>query len=264
MQYGAMNFPIKPVLDEVQKIHDLGFDFFELTLDPPCAHYTDINRQADELKELLTHLGMPVVCHLPTFVYTADLAPAIRQTCLDEMVRSLETAARINAKKAVLHPSIISGLGFLVLDSAVSLAHEALDILVKKADRLEITLCFENMYPRYHWFYLPEHFAPVLEQYPDLMLTLDTGHANMHDPEGNRLAQFVETFPDRIGHVHISDNNGKRDEHLKTGKGIVDFDRFASLLKDAGFNGTMTFEIFSPDPAELVASRDHLDRLLEK
>jgi hypothetical protein len=26
----------------------------------------------------------------------------------------------------------------------------------------------------------------------------------------------------------------------------------------------MTFEIFSPDPAELVASRDHLDRLLEK
>lgn len=257
-----MNFPIKPVPDELKKIHDLGFDFFELTLDPPCAHYAEVNRQAEDLKNMLGTFGMDVVCHLPTFVYTADLAPAIRRVCLDEMIQSLETAARVNAKKAVLHPSVISGLGFLVLDTALSLAGETLDILVETATRLDITLCFENMYPLYHWFYHPEHFVPVLDKYPHLMLTLDTGHANMDDPEGSRLSRFIRQFPDKIGHVHVSDNNGKRDEHLKTGNGTVDFDRFAGLLKDAGYDGTMTFEVFSPNPDDLVESREHLDRLL--
>jgi len=37
MKYGAMNFPVKPVLEEIQKISDLGFDYVELALDPPCA-----------------------------------------------------------------------------------------------------------------------------------------------------------------------------------------------------------------------------------
>jgi len=39
MKYGAMNFPVKPVLEEIQRISDLGFDYVELALDPPCAHW---------------------------------------------------------------------------------------------------------------------------------------------------------------------------------------------------------------------------------
>jgi hypothetical protein len=32
MLYGAMNFPIKPVLEEVDSLALLGFDFLELAL----------------------------------------------------------------------------------------------------------------------------------------------------------------------------------------------------------------------------------------
>jgi hypothetical protein len=32
MQYGAMNFPIKPVADELADIAALGFDYLELTM----------------------------------------------------------------------------------------------------------------------------------------------------------------------------------------------------------------------------------------
>ena len=38
MLYGAMNFPIRPVLDEIQAIGSLGLDYFELAMDPPEAH----------------------------------------------------------------------------------------------------------------------------------------------------------------------------------------------------------------------------------
>ena len=34
MRYGAMNFPIKPVLKELEAFAHLGFDYLELTLDP--------------------------------------------------------------------------------------------------------------------------------------------------------------------------------------------------------------------------------------
>ena len=34
MKYGAMNFPIKPFLKEIEEIGELGFDYVELTMDP--------------------------------------------------------------------------------------------------------------------------------------------------------------------------------------------------------------------------------------
>ena len=37
MKYGAMNFPIKPLLREIEEIGEMGFDYVELTMDPPEA-----------------------------------------------------------------------------------------------------------------------------------------------------------------------------------------------------------------------------------
>jgi hypothetical protein len=47
MLYGGMNFPIKPVLEEIEAIAELGFDYLELAMDPPQAHYKMINQQKD-------------------------------------------------------------------------------------------------------------------------------------------------------------------------------------------------------------------------
>lgn len=261
MKFGAMNFPIKPVLDEARKIAGLGFNYFELSLDPPCAHYSDIDKIQAELDNILNDSGMDLICHLPTFVYTADLAPGIRKASLDEMIVSLRTAARVNAVKAVLHPGMFSGLGHLVPDLAAGLAHESLGIIVKEAGCLDIPLCFENMFPQYHSFFEPDHFIPLFQTFPGLQLTLDTGHANIGDPEGKRLFQFIRQFPDRIGHIHVSDNHGKKDDHLRVGAGSIDFDTFAGLIKESGYNGTMTLEIFSPDPTDLVQSREKMKEL---
>ena len=258
MRFGAMNFPISPVIDELRKVAGLGFDYFELSLDPPCAHYREIEKVQTELVQTLEDLGMDLVCHLPTFVYTADLAPEIRKASLEEMLSSIRTAARIRAVKAVLHPSMFSGLGHLVPDLAAPLAFDSLSTLVKEAESLGLRLCLENMFPRYHCFFYPEHFIPVLKAFPSLQLTLDTGHANIEDPEGKRLFEFIRQFPDRIGHVHVSDNHGKRDDHLRVGKGSIDFDRFAREIKKTGYNDTMTLEIFSSDPGDLIHSRERM------
>ncbi|MBU1343820.1 MAG: sugar phosphate isomerase/epimerase [Proteobacteria bacterium] len=258
MKYGAMNFPIKPVLDELKKISELGFDYFELTMDPPCAHHATVLEVENEIILALERYSMQVVCHLPTFVYTADLTPGIRQASLKEVVDSLETAARIGAKKAVLHPSFISGLGPFVIQTAKGYAFESLCAIIKKADHLGMELCFENMYPQYLSFFDPSHFAQVFTEFANLKMTLDTGHANIDDPGKKRLYEFIQRFPDRIGHVHVSDNSGKGDDHFKVGKGNINFKKFIKLLKQAGYDDTITLEIFSQDTEDLVNSRDKI------
>ena len=35
MLYGAMNYPVWPVLQEMEAISELGFDYVELAMDPP-------------------------------------------------------------------------------------------------------------------------------------------------------------------------------------------------------------------------------------
>ncbi|MCP3876622.1 MAG: sugar phosphate isomerase/epimerase [Desulfobacteraceae bacterium] len=263
MKFGAMNFPIKPTLDELKKISDLGFDYFELSLDPPCAHYSNILEIENELVQALKLYSMEVVCHLPTFVYTADLSPDIRKTSLKEMLNALNAAAKIGARKAVLHPSFTSGLGPLVMDMAKAYAFESLYTIIKQADDLGIELCFENMYPRYHSFFDPDHFAQVFNEFSNLKMTLDTGHANIDDPGKKRLYEFIQRFPDRITHVHISDNRGRADEHLKVGQGNINFKKFIKLLKTSGYNDTMTFEIFSPDTDDLLESCKKIASLLK-
>ncbi len=263
MKYGAMNFPIKPVLEEIRKISDLGFDYFELAMDPPCAHYTTLLEMEQELVQALGQAAMGLVCHLPTFVYTADLTPAIRKVSLKEMIYSLRAAVRLGAQKAVVHPGFISGLGHFVMETATGYARESLAAIIQEGETLGITLCLENMFPRYQSWFEPAHFAPIFKEFPRLKMTLDTGHANMGDPGRTRLYEFIQRFPDRIGHVHVSDNGGTRDEHLPLGQGNINFKKFAALLTLAGYQDTLTLEIFSPHPADLIQSRDSIARLFQ-
>jgi sugar phosphate isomerase/epimerase len=215
-----------------------------------------------ELTAALARLRLDIVCHLPTFVYTADLCPAIRTASLNEMIHSLETAAGLGAKKAILHPAMISGLGPFVMETARTLALESLSIISDKAASLDITLCLENMFPRYLSCFEPKHFQDIFRDFPLLKMCLDTGHANIDDPGQKRLFRFLRKFPDKISHIHMSDNHGKKDNHLGVGQGTIDFKKLVKQMADDGFDGTITFEVFSETPRDLIQSRDTIASLV--
>jgi sugar phosphate isomerase/epimerase len=70
----------------------------------------------------------------------------------------------------------------------------------------------------------------------------------------------VKRFAPRIDHVHISDNSGTADEHLPPGRGTIDFQWLVRQLKATGFNGTVTFEIFTDNHGDLKLSRDRFKK----
>ena len=73
-----------------------------------------------------------------------------------------------------------------------------------------------------------------------------------------KALDFIGTFSDRIGHVHVSDNFGKEDNHLPIGTGTIDFPKIIKALKDIGYDDTLTLEVFSRDRDYLRISREKL------
>jgi sugar phosphate isomerase/epimerase len=258
MLYGGMNFPIKPVLEEIEAIAELGFDYLELAMDPPQAHYKMINQQKDEILRALEGYKMGLVCHLPTFVSTADLTDSLRETSLNEVLESLQVAADLGTLKAVLHPSYLSGLSVLVVDQARDRAWRSLEAIVEKADQLGVSLCLENMFPLTNSLVEPEDFDPVFESFPSLKMTLDTGHAHMQSKGGKRALYFIKRFGNRIDHIHANDNFGKEDNHLPIGAGTVDCRKSTKALKEIRYNETITLEVFSRDRDYLRISREKI------
>ena len=143
----------------------------------------------------------------------------------------------------------------------MALANESLASIIGRAQELGLCVCLENMFPKCGAFVEPADFDDLLNRFPDLRLTLDTGHANIGGRGGQRTLDFIKKFGPRIGHLHISDNSGERDDHLAVGSGVIDFLKISRALKQCGYDDTATLEIFSDDRRELKKSRDRLEEM---
>ena len=262
MRFGAMNFPVCPVLEEIEAIAALGLEYVELAMDPPQAHFHQIKGHRREIQKALNRHGLGLVCHLPTFVQTADLTDGIRQASVVETIRAIETAADLSAEKVVLHPSYISGMGAHVPDHAYALAMESLNSFVMRADQLGLPMGIENMIPGVSLFVEPEDFKPVFKSFGGLQFVFDIGHAFIGDKSGRRLLAFIDAFSDRMIHVHVSDNHGTHDEHLCIGYGHINFKPVIRQLRHIGYDGTITLEIFDQDRKTLTKSRQRIVKWL--
>ena len=256
MIYGAMNFPVLPVIEEIRCFSELGFDYLELAMDPPEAHYSVLSENHRSIAQALADHGMGIVCHLPTFVSTADLTESIRRASVTEMKQSLSVAADLGAQKVVLHPPMISGMGTYVSERVRGYALEFIGDMVEISDALGVTICLENMMPRNGFGVEPTELDMLFWRFPSLQFTLDTGHANLGEGGRTRLVGLVERLGERLGHVHLSDNRGLYDDHFPLGSGTIDFQHLARSMKDIGYDGTVTFEIFDEDRSLLTQSRD--------
>lgn len=256
MKYGAMNSPIKPIINELKEIANLGFDYLELTMDAPEATPQKASAQKREILDLLSSHNFGLFGHLPCFVSTADLYESIRNASRKEVFDALEISPELGIEKLVLHPSYVTGLGKHLADEVKNMGYEFLEDVYVRTNDLGITLCLENMLPWSGWLFEPEEFRDVFKRFGKMKLTLDIGHANINAKE-NRVHKFIKWYGKRISHLHAHDNFGREDNHLPLGCGNIKFNEIFSEIKKTGYDDTMTLEVFSPD-------RDYLKLSLQK
>lgn len=74
----------------------------------------------------------------------------------------------------------------------------------------------------------------------NLFFTFDTANQNA---VRENLSMSLHRLKDHIEYIHISDNSGKRIEHLEVGKGNINWDIFFETLDVIGYNGNFGLDI---------------------
>jgi sugar phosphate isomerase/epimerase len=263
MLYGVPCSVRRTFEKDLEAFAALGFDYVELHPTHPTTCEPIIRVEQDSLLRSLQNCGLQIVCHLPDFLIKADQVPPVKEASVRQILDSMDLASSLGALKAVLHPGFITGLGTFERPRARQLVIESLPVFVERAADLGLCLSIENMWPRANSLVDLEDFEEVFARLPSLRLCLDTGHANIGPFGTRKTLEFIRRFPDRLKHFHASDNQGKSDDHLAIGAGSVDFQAIAKALKEARYDGTVTFEIDSGNHASLKATRDSFDAMLE-
>ena len=161
--------------------------------------------------ELFESYSADFILHAPYHgMNIACLFEAVRRASVEVMTDCFRQAAKIGAA-VVLHP------GYYAWEQEREQADrqfgKSLAEPLRAARESSVVFSFENMGDM-NFFNLrtPKDLAII----DGTGFTLDVGHANL-----NRcLPEFLKT---KFCHMHIHDNNGKRDTHSAVGEGEIDF-----------------------------------------
>lgn len=249
MLVGAMNFPGRSVLKEIHRIAEDGFDLVDLTLEPPAAWLPN----GKEVGGLISDLGLQVVGHTAWYLPIASPFPELRRQALDLYKKGLDVFAAAGAQLVNIHPD--QRVPLTSPEKVRAANAEAIRELASTAGERGIVLMVENLD---RMFSDVDDLAAILDAVPEARFHLDVGHANLRTGQGgkNRTPKLLEAFGPRLAHVHVSDNRGGQDDlHLPLGAGLIDWRGAVRALKETGYDGTVTLEVFSREREHLRTSR---------
>lgn len=246
-----MNNPSEPVESELAWMAELKLDFVDLTLEPPQAATWKVNVK-DIARRLRDH-GMGVIGHTAYYLPIASSFESLRHAALDELKRAAELFAQLGAKWMNLHPD--GHAPFIDEATIFQRNMDSLAAIAAFAKTLGVGVMLENVPGRFNSV---AQLDPIFRAVPEAGLHLDIGHSNL-SVEHNTAGELIARFSDRLAHVHLHDNRGGHaDLHLALGMGNMDVPHHVRVLRESGYDGTITLEVFSKDRHFLAYSRDRL------
>ncbi|MGH2805872.1 MAG: sugar phosphate isomerase/epimerase family protein [Actinomycetota bacterium] len=249
MLIGAMNFPGRSVAKEIHRIAEDKFDFVDLTLEPPATWLPD----GKEVGRLIGDLGLSAVGHTAWHLPIASPFKELREKARDLYKRGLDCFADAGVELVNVHPD--QKVPLHSKDQVRKMNADAIANLVDDGAARGIKIMVENLD---RGFSGVDDLKAIFDSVPDAGFHLDIGHANLRLGLGqrNRTPELLAAFGDRLSHVHLSDNRGgAEDLHLPLGAGAIDWKWAARQLKEAGYDGTVTLEVFSREREHLRTSR---------
>jgi sugar phosphate isomerase/epimerase len=239
MKIGLMNNPSASVRDEIICIGRAHYDFVDLTIEGPQA----LDIDTEKVLPILREYGLSVIGHTDPCLPYAYPIEGIREACLHELERCAKIFAALQANVMNIHPCYACPPG--MKRALVDLNIKALRPVVDVADNYGLTVVFENFKAPFDTVATHER---ILKEVPGLKLHLDFGHANIGKDEAR---DFCRRLGPHIAHVHFSDNRSSGDHHMPLGVGSVQWRKAVAALKDIGYDGTITLEVFCDEPTVL-------------
>ena len=160
-----------------------------------------------------------------------------RQRCVD----SCALARELGAKYVVFHSSHFPFLSGAYTDQWAAMCA---DFYQQLADTWQLRVMVENCADA-----SPEPLAVLMRRLKDerVGVCLDIGHVNYTKVP---LENWFDALGDRIGYLHLSDNNGRSDDHLPLGRGSVKWELADRLWRQLDRQMPVTLETGGPDETE--------------
>lgn len=160
--------------------------------------------------------------------------------------RSLRRAARLGARWVVLHPGSAQGLTSdrERYEWTKQRNVEVFRDLLTTAEQVGVGIAIENMGgsegPAFGTNVSELLWLVEALDSPYAGICWDTGHAHLAGLDQGLAIRAVGTY---LVALHLSDNDGKKDQHWCPGRGSVDWHAVMGALRDVGYAGPLNLEV---------------------
>jgi sugar phosphate isomerase/epimerase len=240
----------EPFSKMVRRLATAGTPLIEIVDDG--LHTLDKKRVLT-LKETAKSRNIKYTVHAPfADINIASPSKPMLNATLKRLKQSMAYASDLDAKLWVFHPGNKTGISMFYPGEDWKQNIKSIRLLHETAEEYGLNTAIENLPEKYGFIMRnPADFTKFYREtgLNDVGIVLDVGHANL---EGE-IENFLKKLPDKIVHIHVSDNTGENDQHLGIGYGKINWQRFAETLREIAYDKTV-----------MVESAEHVAESLKK
>jgi len=232
------------------KTRQIGFDAIDIFTDPLTV---DV-REKRLVKDRCDELGLPIVSLPCVAVGLIDFNESVRAFHIDRVQAFLDLAYEYEAKNVLLViGEYIWNREVIPPEEQWRLGVEAVRELGQYAADLGLEIALELEPFPLSLVRNVETMARFLDDVdqPSVLANLDISHLVLSKVP----AEEIRRLKGRVGHVHLSDCDGRVHGDLPPGRGVVEFEPYLREIKNLDLGDrTISIELeYSPEPDKIVA-----------
>lgn len=259
------NFANVDTVEAIKMVADAGFDAIDLSLfrmnrEGDALAGDDYKAEVERIRQAAEEKGITFEqSHAPfRFKNGSDMEGEV----MPLTIRALEICGMLGVKIMVVHPIHYEDYR-KAKDEMRQLSIAYYRSLIPYCEKYGVKVALENMwqcnsitgYIEDDTCSSPEEFASWLDEINSPWITgcLDVGHCPIVGRSTGDFIRYVGA--DRIGCLHVHDNDLHHDSHTSPYFGKMDWDDITSALKEVGYKGNLTYEtdaFISKMPKELL------------
>ena len=232
----------------IRKAKEIGFDTYDIFNYP--LETDDATRKL--IKDTCAEVGMPIRSCVCVAFGLVDFNPSVVRFTLDRVKAYIDQAAYFGARNVLL----VMGEYFwdgevfprtAIWDMAKGRCQELADYAAGKG--IEIVLELEPFTEAL--VNTVDELARFVREVdrPNFRANADISHLHLADAS----FEDVKKLTGLIGHLHLSDCDGKVHGDLPAGMGVTPIKEYLQAIVDSGYEGTVSIELeYSPDPDKIV------------
>lgn len=255
-----------PLAETINLLSEIGYTGIEILCDVPHAYPkeqsdTDIN----EIRQLMSRLDISI-SNLNAFTLFAigdtyrpswiETDPSYRKLRIEHTRDCIKLASELGAKNISTEPGGPIVNNELGKNQLLKLFEDGINQILDTAEKANVTiliepepgLLIENS----------EQFVNFIKNFDSesVGLNLDVGHFFC---VGEDPSNVIHKLSEYICHVHLEDISAERvHNHLILGEGAIDISSTIRSLKDIGYNGFITVELYPYQDCPVYAAKQSM------